>query len=94
MVVFFADGFVRLAARRQGPPARQPARNEGRDEGRDRDRDREEEDGRRFLRVSARLPLELQMVLCNRVFGSGRNGIRSRDSELGFRWLTLSLLVS
>lgn len=41
----------------------------------------------RFLGISQRLPLELQMVLCNRVFGSGKNLVLIRHSEPGFRWL-------
>jgi len=41
----------------------------------------------RFLRISSRLPLELQMVLCNRTFCSPRNVVRSREAEPGFKWL-------
>jgi len=41
----------------------------------------------RFLRVNSRLPLELQMLLCNRLFGSSHSIILSKDSEPGFRWL-------
>jgi len=42
----------------------------------------------RFLGICARMPLELQMVICNRAYGSARNIVPSRDSEPGFRWLT------
>ena len=42
---------------------------------------------RRLLEICARLPLDLQMVLSNRMFGSGSSIVKSRDSEPGFRWL-------
>jgi len=45
-------------------------------------------DTRRFFRMTSRLPLDLQMVLCNRIFGSPRDIILSRDSEPGFQLLT------
>jgi len=44
-------------------------------------------DTRRFFRITSQLPLDLQMVLCNRIFGSPRDIILSRDSEPGFRLL-------
>jgi len=43
---------------------------------------------RRFFRITSQLPLDLQMVLCNRIFGSPRDIILSRDSEPGFQLLT------
>ena len=43
---------------------------------------------RRFFRITSQLPLDLQMVLCNRNFGSPRDIILSRDSEPGFQLLT------
>jgi len=43
---------------------------------------------RRFFRITSQLPLDLQMVLCNRIFGSPRDIIHSRDSEPGFQLLT------
>jgi len=45
-------------------------------------------DARRFFRITSQLPLDLQMVLCNRIFGSPRDIILSRDSEPGFQLLT------
>jgi len=45
-------------------------------------------DTRRFFRITSRLPLDLQMVLCNRIFGSPKDVILSRDSEPGFQLLT------
>jgi len=44
-------------------------------------------DTRRFFRITSQLPLDLQMVLCNRIFGSPRDIILSRDSEPGFQLL-------
>ena len=44
-------------------------------------------DTRRFLMITSRLPLDLQMVLCNRIFASPRDIILSRDSEPRFRYL-------
>ena len=42
---------------------------------------------KRFFDIASRLPLEVQMVLCNRVFGSPKDIILSRDSEPGFKFL-------
>jgi len=42
---------------------------------------------RRFFRITSQLPLDLQMVLCNRIFGSPRDIILSRDSGPGFQLL-------
>lgn len=41
----------------------------------------------RFLRVSAKLPLDLQMLLCNRLYGSAREVVSTKVSEEGFLWL-------
>jgi len=45
-------------------------------------------DTRRFFRICARLPLEVQMIICNQAFGSPRDIILSRNSEPGFQLLT------
>lgn len=39
----------------------------------------------RFFALAAQLPMDLQMVLCNRVFGSGGSTIKRFHSEKGFR---------
>jgi len=44
-------------------------------------------DTKRFFMITSRLPLDLQMVLCNRVFGSPKDIIISRSSEPGFQLL-------
>jgi len=44
-------------------------------------------DARRFFKLAARLPLDLQMLLCNRAYRSPRDIVLSRYSEAGFRWL-------
>ena len=40
---------------------------------------------RRFLHLSKRLPLELQMVVCLREANSIRDCIKSQDAELAFK---------
>ena len=42
---------------------------------------------KRFFALCACLPLDLQMVVCNRMFRSGKSVVSSRDSEPGFKWL-------
>jgi len=44
----------------------------------------------RFFEMCTRLPLEVQMVLCNRIFGSPKDIILSKDSEPGFQVLSRS----
>jgi len=48
----------------------------------------------RFFRVAKRLPMELQMMLCHRVFGSMKQNIRSNDSEAAFKSLAQILILS
>ena len=43
---------------------------------------------RRFFRITSQLPLEIQMIICSRAFGSPRDIILSRDSEPSFQLLT------
>jgi len=47
-------------------------------------------DIKRFFRICARLPLEVQMIICNRAFGSPKDIILSRDSEPCFQLLDRS----
>jgi len=42
---------------------------------------------RRFFNITSQLPLDLQMVLCNRIFGSQRDIILSKYSEPYFKCL-------
>jgi len=42
---------------------------------------------RRFMEISSHLPLELQMLLCNRMFGSEHDTISLKSSEPAFTWL-------
>ena len=44
-------------------------------------------DPQRFFRICAQLPLDLQMVVCHRMFGSPKNIVLSFASEPGFKWL-------
>jgi hypothetical protein len=41
----------------------------------------------RFFNIVTGLPMELQMVLCSRVFGSSKENIKSKDSEAAFKSL-------
>ena len=45
---------------------------------------------RRFFRILQELPMELQMVICHRIYGSVRNIILSKNSEEAFRKLAKS----
>jgi len=47
-------------------------------------------DTRRFFRICTRLPLEVQMIICNRAFDSPKDIILSRDSEPCFQLLDRS----
>jgi len=42
---------------------------------------------RRFFSIVEKFPIELQMVICYRLFGSPKNTVSSRDSEPAFLWL-------
>ena len=44
---------------------------------------------RRFMGIARRLPMELQMVLCHRIVGSGRNNVSGKHSEAAFRNLAI-----
>jgi ankyrin repeat protein len=48
----------------------------------------------RFFNIAGKLPMEIQMILCHRVFDSMKNGIASKYSEPAFRGLARKLLVS
>ena len=41
----------------------------------------------RFFGIASRLPMELQMLLCHRVYGSAKDNIPSRNSEPAFKHL-------
>jgi len=45
----------------------------------------------RFFQIAQALPMELQMVVCNRVFGSGKNSVLTKHSEPAFKKLGRSL---
>jgi ankyrin repeat protein len=48
----------------------------------------------RFFRIAKNLPMELQMILCYRVFGSGKENILLKDSEAAFNQLVKTPLFS
>ena len=45
----------------------------------------------KFFNIATQLPLELQMVLCFRQVGLGKEIIRGKDSEVAFKSLARSL---
>ena len=45
----------------------------------------------RFFKIAKRLPLELQMILCHRQVGSGKEIIPGKDSEVAFKELAKRL---
>ena len=47
----------------------------------------------RFFQIAIQLPMELQMVLCNRMFGSGKDYVLTRHSEPAFKKLARLLIV-
>jgi len=51
----------------------------------------EEARHRRFYSIASRLPMELQMLLCQRVFGSTRNHITCREVERALKPVTRRL---
>ena len=42
---------------------------------------------RRFFRIALRLPMELQMVLCHRIYSSARSIVSVQQTEMIFRYL-------
>jgi hypothetical protein len=47
----------------------------------------------RFFRIARRLPIEIQMVLCQRLVGSTGFLVLSKDSEVAFKELARKLLI-
>ena len=47
-------------------------------------------DAVRFFSIAMKLPMELQMILCNRVYGSRKDSILSKHSEPAFRSLAVT----
>ena len=48
----------------------------------------------RFFQIALCLPMELQMALCNRVFGAGKDHVLTKHSEPAFKKLGKSLAIS
>ena len=47
----------------------------------------------RFFEISSKLPMELQMILCHRAFGSMKQNILLKDSEAAFKSLAGTLIL-
>ena len=71
LVIFHADGFMKL--RPGGSVGSQTAMVV--------------EGAMRFFEMAAVLPIELQMVMCNRLFASPKDSVLTKHSELAFRGL-------
>ena len=50
-----------------------------------------ENEPERFFSITKRLPMELQMIICHRVYGSCKDAVLKKDSELAFSHLGLIL---
>jgi len=73
LVVYFSDDFLVI---KETP--------ETADQGKD-DSNNEANKLKRFFRITQVLPIELQMVMCNRLFGSALDLIRVVHSEAAFK---------
>ena len=49
---------------------------------------------RRFFAIAAALPMDLQMVLCNRMYGSHKDLVLTKHSEPAFKRLAKRYLVN
>ena len=47
----------------------------------------------RFFSIIRRLPMELQMIVCNRVVGLAKDSILSKNSEMAFKLLAARILL-
>ena len=54
-------------------------------------RGQREKQARRFFKIGQRLPIELQMVLCHKVYGSSREIVVAKEAEAGFKTLAKTL---
>jgi hypothetical protein len=79
LVVFFSDGFLHF------PEQRDPKADHS--DFKQLPNTLSPSEARRFFLICSKLPLDLQMVICNRMFGSAKDVILSRDSEAGFKWV-------
>jgi hypothetical protein len=71
MIVFLADDFVTLKPDTSSPSSSSSFN----------------QPTRRFFRIALTLPMDLQMVLCNRLFTSGKDIVLGKHSEPAFRKL-------
>jgi len=78
LCIYVADGYLTFI----------PEDGSG-EQGQDGQRARQERDQltRRFFRVLGELPLELQMMVCNRGFLSPKNLVLTKDSTVAFRMM-------
>ena len=48
----------------------------------------------RFFKITSRLPIELQMIICNMALGSSKEFVKTKDSEPAFKKLASCYLLS
>lgn len=73
LVIYFSDGYLQLDEGEEKEEEEEMKSNE------------ERAKAQRFFKLAALLPMDLQMVLCNRVFHLSSFIIRRNHSEKGFK---------
>ena len=78
LVVFFCDGLLQLTAG-EGDSEQAAARLEG---------------ARRFFRIAAKIPLEMQATLCHRTYGLAREMVPARELDTMLKVVTRKIVLS
>lgn len=81
LVVLLADDFVRITETEPEPLPQNVAKPEDKLEAQRRSR------AQRFFHIMRQLPLELQMITCNRVYGSVGSLVLTKESEPAFKMM-------
>jgi ankyrin repeat protein len=81
LVVFLSDDLLTLKADNTSSSSSSSSSNK-------------EDKAKRFFGIARRFPLELQMIVCNRMFGSVKNNVHTSISEPAFKKLTKTLLCN
>lgn len=104
-LVFLCDGFLRVKEienHRSGEIQREKEKEKERETGKADEIDSDSEgklldstaaETRRFFEITMKLPMELQMLVCNKVYRSPKIHVLSRDSEPAFKAVAYQLLL-
>jgi hypothetical protein len=84
LIIFFSDDFFTLKADNKASTSSTTTTTTSRPTGRQEER---EDKAKRFFRIARKLPMELQMMLCNRMFNSPKDLVLRKDSEPAFKRL-------